>query len=234
MKTLKKLLIILLTLSFIYLYCEEDINNILNNLFKESLSYKIEEVPEYSGKDYVEINNNIPYFNEEDKTTDSFEKYSSLDNLGRVGVAYANIGKDLMPTAERESIGGIKPTGWHTIKYDIIPGKYLYNRCHLIGYQLTGENDNERNLATCTRQMNTKGMIKWENKVAEYIKETNNHVLYRVTPIFKDDELLIRGVMIEAESVEDKGTGINFNVFVYNVQDGITINYQTGESKLTD
>ena len=152
--------------------------------------------------------------------------------LGRCGVAYANVGIDTMPTIERGSIGMIKPTGWHTIKYDIVNGKYLYNRCHLIGYQLTGENDNEKNLITCTRQMNIGTMLEYENKVADYVKKTNNHVLYRVTPIFKDSNLLATGVEIEAYSVEDNGEGIKFNVFIYNVQEGIEIDYTTGDSKL--
>ena len=150
--------------------------------------------------------------------------------LGRCGVAYANVGIDTMPTIERGSIGMIKPTGWHTIKYDIVNGKYLYNRCHLIGYQLTGENDNEKNLITCTRQMNIGTMLEYENKVVDYVKKTNNHVLYRVTPVFKDSNLLATGVEIEAYSVEDNGKGIKFNVFVYNVQDGININYSNGNS----
>ena len=150
-------------------------------------------------------------------------------------MAYANIGKELMPTTKRESIGQIKPSGWHTTKYEIIiDGKYLYNRCHLIGYQLTGENANPRNLITCTRQMNTIGMLEFENKVADYIKKTNNHVLYRVTPIFDDNNLVAKGVQIEASSVEDHCGDICFNVFVYNVQDGIEIDYATGESHLAD
>ena len=147
-------------------------------------------------------------------------------------MAYANIGVDLMPTEERGSIGQVKPSGWHLVKYDIVNGKYLYNRCHLIGFQLTGENANEKNLITCTRQMNTVGMLEFENKVANYIKSTNNHVLYRVTPIYKDDNLLASGVVMEAYSVEDSGEGIKFNIFVYNVQDGIDIDYKTGDSKL--
>ena len=180
------------------------------------------------------INNNEPLFNEEDKTTHTFEKYSKLDSFGRAREAYANINIDLMPTTKRESIGMIKPTGWHTIKYDIVPGKYLYNRCHLIGYQLTGENVNKPNLITCTRQMNTVGMLKWENKVANYIKETKNNVLYRVTPKYENDNLLASGVQIEAFSVQDNGNGIKFNVFVKNVQDGIEIDYKTGNSKLKE
>ena len=191
-----------------------------------------EDIPQYSNKSYVIINDNEPYFSEEDINTNTFEKYGELDNLGRCTLAYANIDKSMMPTKKRGSIGSIKPTGWHTIKYDIVDGKYLYNRCHLIGYQLTGENANEKNLITCTRSMNTIGMLEFENKVAKYIKETNNHVLYRVTPIFEGDNLLATGVEMEALSIEDNGEGIKFNVFVYNIEDGIIIDYKTGDSKL--
>jgi DNA-entry nuclease len=154
--------------------------------------------------------------------------------LGRCGVASANISKDLMPTEKRGSIGSIKPSGWHTIKYDHIDGKYLYNRCHLIGYQLTGENANEKNLITCTRSMNTKGMLQFENMVTKYIKDTGNHVLYRVTPVFEGNNLVATGVEMEAYSVEDNGKGIKFNVFVYNIEDGIIIDYKTGDSKLAN
>ena len=192
----------------------------------------INEIPEYDGSAYVIINNNEPNFEDISKSGESFEVYSELDSLGRCGEAYASIGKDLMPTEPRGSIGSVKPTGWHTVKYDNIDGKYLYNRCHLIGYQLTGENANKNNLITCTRYMNTVGMLDFENKVANYIKSTGNHVLYRVTPIFKDDNLLASGVLMEAYSLEDNGEGIKFNVFVYNAQPGITIDYKTGESKL--
>ena len=205
----------------------EDNSNVVNQV-----SYDLASIPEYSNANYVVLNNNEPNFTESDYTTDSFERYSELDSLGRVKVAYANIGVDLMPTEERGSIGQVKPSGWHLVKYDIVNGKYLYNRCHLIGYQLTGENANEKNLITCTRQMNTVGMLEFENKVANYIKSTNNHVLYRVTPIYKDDNLLASGVVMEAYSVEDSGEGIKFNIFVYNVQDGIDIDYKTGDSKL--
>ncbi len=197
-------------------------------------SYQLEEVPAYNGSSYVVLNNNVPTFIESDYKTTSFENYSKLDNLGRCGPAFANIGIDLMPTEERGSIGSIKPSGWQTKKYDFIDGKYLYNRCHLIGYQLTGENANELNLITCTRYMNTKGMLEFENRVADYIKATHNHVLYRVTPIFDKDNLVASGVVMEGYSVEDKGEGVKFNVYVYNVQEGITIDYKTGESKETD
>ncbi len=205
----------------------EDNSNVVNQV-----SYDLASIPEYSNANYVVLNNNEPNFTESDYTTDSFERYSELDSLGRAKVAYANIGVDLMPTEERGSIGQVKPSGWHLVKYDIVNGKYLYNRCHLIGFQLTGENANEKNLITCTRQMNTVGMLEFENKVANYIKSTNNHVLYQVTPIYKDDNLLASGVVMEAYSVEDSGEGIKFNVFVYNVQDGIDIDYKTGDSKL--
>ena len=205
----------------------EDNSNVVNQV-----SYDLASIPEYSNANYVVLNNNEPNFTESDYTTDSFEHYSELDSLGRAKVAYANIGVDLMPTEERGSIGQVKPSGWHLVKYDIVNGKYLYNRCHLIGFQLTGENANEKNLITCTRQMNTVGMLEFENKVANYIKSTNNHVLYRVTPIYKDDNLLASGVVMEAYSVEDRGEGIKFNIFVYNVQDGIDIDYKTGDSKL--
>ncbi len=198
----------------------------------EEQSYNIGQIPEYSGKAYVTINNNKPNFKEEDKTTKSFEKYSNLDSLNRCGVAYANVSKETMPTEERGRIGMIKPSGWHTVKYNNVDGKYLYNRCHLIGYQLTGENANEKNLITCTRYMNTVGMLEFENKVANYVKETNNHVLYRVTPIFEGNNLLASGTQMEAYSVEDQGKGISFNVYVYNIQEGITIDYKTGDSQL--
>ena len=195
-------------------------------------SYDIDDIPRYSGKAYVVINDNEPFFEEKDMKTSSFEKYSKLDYLGRCGVAFANIGDDLMPWGEkRGNIGMVKPSGWHTVKYDNVEGKYLYNRCHLIGFQLTGENANEKNLITCTRQMNTEGMLDFENDVADYIKDTGNHVLYRVTPVFDGSNLLASGVLMEALSVEDNGKGVKFNVFVYNVQDGISIDYKTGESE---
>lgn len=189
-------------------------------------------LPEYSDSPYVIVNNNEPFFTENDMTADSFEYYGELDELGRCTVAYASVGKDLMPTEKRGSIGSVKPTGWHTVKYDIVDGKYLYNRCHLIGYQLTAENANKNNLITGTRYLNVDGMLLFENMVADYIKETNNHVLYRVTPIFTGDNLLADGVLMEAESVEDNGEGISYNVFCYNVQPGVKIDYVTGDSSL--
>ena len=193
-------------------------------------SFSLEDVPPFSGEPYVVLQDNQPGFSQEDFTTDSFETYSSLDLLGRCGTAYANIGLDLMPTEERDSIGQVKPSGWQTVKYDIVDGKYLYNRCHLIGYQLSGENANEQNLITGTRYLNVEGMLPFENMVADYVQETGNHVLYRVTPIFQGTELVARGVQMEAESVEDQGEGICFNVYVYNDQPGITIDYATGEN----
>ena len=197
---------------------------------KSSAKAELNNVPQFANKPYVVINNNNPGFIESDKKAVSFEKYSPLDSKGRCGVAFACVGKDLMPTGERGSIGSVKPSGWHTVKYAGIDGNYLYNRCHLIGWQLTGENANERNLITGTRYLNIEGMLPFENMVADYIKETNNHVLYRVTPIFKGDNLLASGVQMEAYSVEDNGRGICFNVYCYNAQPGITINYADGSS----
>lgn len=204
-----------------------------SNLQSTNVSYTLEEIPPYSGSAYIPINDNIPEFPESDITTTSFETYSTLDILGRCGVAYANIGKDLMPTEKRTSISHIKPTGWRSIQYDNVDGKSLYNRCHLIGFQLTAENANAFNLITGTRYLNVDGMLPFENMIADYIKETNNHVLYRVTPIFEEDELVARGVVMEAYSVEDEGEGISFHVYAYNVQPGITIDYATGDSQLT-
>ena len=198
-------------------------------------SFSLSDVPAYSGKAYISVNGNVPYFTAAELTTTSFETYSDLDTLGRCGVTYACIGKDLMPTEERGSIGMVKPTGWHTVRYDdLVDGKYLYNRCHLIGYQLTGENANTKNLITGTRYLNIEGMLPFENMVADYIQETNNHVLYRVTPIFEGNNLLANGVLMEGYSVEDKGAGVSYCVFAYNVQPGIEIDYATGESKLAD
>lgn len=221
--------------TFIVLLCVGGYGIYQENKKEDNLpSYTIEKIPVYNGQDYIIINNNKPNFEEKDYITTSYEHYSEFDALGRCGGAIANIGVDLMPTEERGSIGMVKPSGWHTVKYDIVEGKYLYNRCHLIGYQLTGENANVQNLITCTRQMNTKGMLAFENKVAEYVKDTNNHVLYRVTPIFERENLVATGVEIEAHSVEDNGSGIEFNVFIYNVQEGIEIDYKTGDSKLKE
>ena len=192
------------------------------------------EIPEYAGSPYVEINDNVPQFPETDLSTVSYEYYSELDSLGRCGVAYACIGKDLMPTEERGEIGSVKPAGWHTVKYDVVDGKYLYNRCHLIAYQLSGENANVNNLMTGTRYLNMEGMVPFENMVADYVAETGNHVMYRVSPIYEGDDLLANGVQMEAKSVEDDGEGILFNVYCYNVQPGVTIDYATGDSKPAD
>lgn len=234
MKKRSKLIVLILLLGVLF-YCKDDIYNYTYSLINSgSSSSNMEDIADYNGNNYVIVNDNNPYFKEEEYTTDSFEKYSELDSLGRCGVAYANISKELMPTEKRGSIGSIKPSGWHTIKYDHIDGKYLYNRCHLTGYQLTGENANEKNLITCTRSMNTKGMLQFENMVTKYIKDTGNHVLYRVTPVFEGNNLVATGVEMEAYSVEDNGKGIKFNVFVYNIEDGIIIDYKTGDSKLAN
>lgn len=195
---------------------------------------KVSQLPSYNGQPYVEINGNVPYFSQSDLNTKSFEKYSPLDSLGRCGVAYANIGRDTMPTGKRQAIGSVKPSGWHTVRYSNVDGKYLYNRCHLIGYQLTAENANECNLITGTRYLNVEGMLPFENMVADYIKSTNNHVLYRVTPYFEGDNLVASGVQMEAKSVEDNGKGILFNVYCFNNQPGVSINYANGDSELTD
>ena len=188
-------------------------------------------IPEYSGKAYIELHDNYPDFKEEDIYNPVFERYSDLDSLGRCGVATAKLGKELFPTEDRGFIGNIKPTGWHTVKYpELISDLYLYNRCHLIAYALAGENANEKNLITGTRYMNVSGMLPFETEVVKYIEKTGNHVLYRVTPCFVEQELLARGVHIEAFSVEDEGKGVCFNVFVYNVQPGVVIDYTTGDS----
>ncbi len=190
-----------------------------------------EVIKPYAGKPYVVINNNKTEFSKEEIMTSSYEKYGEFDEMGRCTSALACIGIDVLPTEPRESISHVYPTGWHTIKYDIIEGKYLYNRCHLIGYQLTGENANKYNLITGTRYMNVQGMLKFEEMVVDYIKETSNHVMYRVTPVFEGDNLVASGVIIEALSVEDNGEGICFYVYVYNVQPGIVIDYETGNSE---
>ena len=193
-----------------------------------------EEVPPYSGEAYIAINGNVPFFVKEEITDQSYEEYAELDALGRCGVTEACIGIDIMPTDNRGDIGSVKPSGWHSVKYDIVEGKYLYNRCHLIGFQLAGENANKRNLITGTRYLNIDGMLPFENLVADYVKETENHVMYRVTPIFEGDDLVAQGVVMEGWSVEDEGEGVCFCVFAYNVQPGITIDYATGESRLTE
>lgn len=197
----------------------------------DSESYvTVDDVPAYSGEPYVEVNDNQPEFTEEELTTVSYEDYSELDELGRCQSAEACIGQDLMPTETRESISSVKPTGWKNKSYDTVDGGYVYNRCHLIGFQLTGENANEENLITGTRYMNVEGMLPFEDEVAAYINETDNHVMYRVTPFFEGDDLVASGVQMQAESVEDDGVGISFNVYVYNVQPYVVIDYKTGEN----
>lgn len=224
------IILAVITSSFIF---KDEIINLAkqnNTIETSTANINIEEIPEYADKIYIEINNNMPYFEQSEYTTETFEKYSELDSLGRCGVAYANISKQTMPPEgdERGSISSVKPTGWEQAKYN---GEYLYNRCHLIGYQLSDEDANELNLITGTRYFNVDGMLPFENMVADYInKNENNHVLYRVTPIFKNNNLLASGVEIEAYSVEDNGKGVCFNVFIYNVQPGITIDYKTGKS----
>ena len=192
----------------------------------------LDDIPAYSGDAYVVINGNIPFFTESELTTTAYEEYSELDYLNRCGTASACVGLETMPTEERGNIGHVKPSGWQTVKYDCVDGKYLYNRCHLIGFQLTGENATAENLITGTRYLNVDGMLPFENMVADYVQETENHVLYRVTPVFNEEDFVAQGVLMEAWSVEDTGDGICFNVFCYNVQPGIVIDYATGESWL--
>lgn len=192
----------------------------------------LDTIPEFSNQPFVKINDGIPFFTETEYTTESYEHYSELDRLGRCGVVMACVGQDLMPIEDRGTIGPVKPTGWHTVKYDFVDGKYLYNRCHLIGYQLSGENANEKNLITGTRYLNIEGMLPFENKVSDYVSGTGNHVLFRVTPIYDGDNLLASGVLMEAYSVEDNGQGITFNIYAYNNQPGVIIDYATGDSEL--
>lgn len=193
--------------------------------------FSLSEVPEYSGAPFIAVHDNTPYFTKDEISTKSFEDYSPLDSLGRCGVCISSIGPDIMPTEEREPIGSVKPTGWHSVKYDNVDGKFLYNRCHLIGFQLTGENANEENLITGTRYLNTEGMLPFENMIADYVKEAGNHVMYRVTPVFEGNNLVAHGVLLEGYSVEDSGAGILFCVYCYNVQPGITIDYKDGSSQ---
>lgn len=230
-KKAKQLIYLLLILicAIISCFSTQIDNTIVNSNTTEVVTYiNLDDIPEYTNKIYVNVNNNVPYFNKEEYTIESFETYSKLDELGRCGIAYANICTELMPTKERGDISDVKPTGWVQAKYD---GEYLYNRCHLIGHQLAGEDDNNLNLITGTRYFNVEGMLPFENQVADYIENNpNNHVLYRVTPVYKNDNLVASGVEMEAYSVEDDGKGVCFNVFVYNVKPGININYATGES----
>lgn len=204
------------------------------NSFADKVQYSesVADIPAFSDTPYIVINDNEPEFSDEMMVTKAYESYAELDALGRCGAAVACIGTELMPTEERGSIGQVKPSGWQTVKYDFVDGKYLYNRCHLIGFQLTGENANVRNLITGTRYMNVEGMLPFENMIADYVKETNHHVIYRVTPVFDGDDLVARGVQLEAKSVEDDGDGICFHVYVYNSQPGVDIDYATGSSKL--
>lgn len=219
--------IILVILLVVVYFCRDD-------LFAEKVVYSesVMTVPTFSGDPFIAINENNPEFTEDDYTTDSYEYYGELDSLGRCTIAMACVGKNLMPTEDRESISSVKPSGWVQAQYDFVDGESLYNRCHLIGFQLTGENANERNLITGTRYMNVEGMLPFENMIADYVKETGNHVLYRVTPVYDGTNLVARGVQLEALSMEDRGEGICFNVYVYNNQPGVVIDYATGESRL--
>lgn len=229
--------IICLVLVFTIGYYNDDTQNCTNTI-ETAISFDLNSIPEYKDEPYVVINNNIPDFAEEDYIEKSFEKYSPLDSLGRCGVAYANICKETMPVEgeKRENISSIRPTGWHSVKYEgLVEGDYLYNRSHLIGWQLSAENDNELNLIAGTRYMNVQGMLPFENLISDYLqdeKTEDNHVLYRVTPIFEGNNLVASGVQMEAYSIEDNGEGICFNVYVYNVQPGITIDYATGNSSI--
>lgn len=229
------IIFLILTSGYIKLNIEISSNNTENTTQNNNTTINLGTIPEYTSSPYVELNNNIPYFTEEDYTTEPFEKYSDWDKLGRSGVAYANVCKETMPKEgeERGEIGNIKDlSGWVQKRYDnLIKDKYLYNRCHLIGWQLSAENDNKKNLITGTRYLNTEGMLNFENLTANYIKvNKNNHVLYRVTPIYEGDNKLASGVQMEAWSVEDNGEGLHFNVYCYNVQPGIVLDYATGES----
>ena len=231
MKKFSIILCFVIMFSLLFTSCGE-IPNVESSKPSSSVTQSGSQDLTYKGEDYTVLN--LPNFTESELTTKSYEKYSELDALGRCGVAEACVGIDIMPTEDRGAIGQVKPSGWHTVKYDIVDGKYLYNRCHLIGFQLTGENANVKNLITGTRYVNVEGMLPFENMVADYVKETNNHVMYRVTPIYSGENLVADGVKMEAYSVEDNGEGICFNVFVHNVQPGIEINYKTGESVLAD
>lgn len=236
-KFLNILLILIVSLSVLS-GCSAGENNFFNDFditaqsASDYVNYDLSNIPDYDGKAYVELNGNVPEFSESEKTSsESFEEYGKLDSLGRCTYAVSCIGKDLMPTEKRGSIGSVKPSGWHISKYDFVDGKYLYNRCHLIGYQLTAENANERNLITGTRYLNVEGMLPFENDVADYIEITNNHVYYKVTPIFEGNNLVANGVQMQAYSVEDNGQGISFNVYCYNVQPGVAIDYATGDNQ---
>lgn len=230
--------LIIATITYFYPNFQDEIHQILGtdvvNATTTITYFDLSSIPEFTDSPFVYINNNIPNFTEDNYTTKAFENYSELDSLGRCGVAFANICREIMPTEPRGEIGNVRPSGWKLAKYDIVEGKYLYNRCHLIGYQLAGENANEKNLITGTRYLNVQGMLPFENEVANYIKnqnkKENKHVLYRVTPIFENANLVASGVQMEAYSIEDQGQGVCFNVYVYNAQPGISINYANGES----
>lgn len=226
------ILSVLLTFCLVICGCTDESQSSSQGHSSPATNFSLDSIPEYTTEAYVPIHNNQPDFTSDEYTTQCFEDYADLDSLGRCQRAYACVGIDTMPTEARGSIGQIKPTGWQTIKYDIVDGKYLYNRCHLIGYQLTAENANEKNLITGTRYLNIDGMLSFENMVADYVKETQNHVLYRVTPIFEGNNLLASGVEMEGYSVEDNGEGVCFHVYAYNVQPGIEIDYLTGNSHL--
>jgi len=243
---MKKLISWLLIFAMLFCFtgCEaEDVEDALNTAIPILIAIleeteespeeliSLENIPEFTDQAYIPINNNVPFFDVTELTTESFEYYTELDELGRCGMTIACIGVDIMPTDDRGEIGSVKPTGWQSVKYDIVDGKYLYNRCHLIGFQLTGENANKQNLITGTRYMNTEGMLPFENMVADFVKETGYHVLYRVTPIYQGNDLVASGVQMEAWSVEDQGEGICYHVYVYNVQPGVIIDYATGENR---
>lgn len=231
MKARLRLLLGIVAIILVFSLSLSSCNLALNNQDLTIPSVNLDSIPKFDEKKpYVIINENVPFFTDDEITTESYEQYGALDGLGRCTVAIACIGIDLMPTEDRGSIGSVKPSGWQTVKYDFISGKYLYNRCHLIGYQLSGENANKQNLITGTRYLNIDGMLPFEDMVADYVKETENHVMYRVTPIFDGDNLVASGVLIEAYSVEDEGEGIMFNVYAYNCQPGVTIDYATGDS----
>ncbi len=240
---MKKLLALLLAFAVLFSFsgCEEEELDLALDIaiavLEELETYEVpidaeslEEIPPYSGDPFVSVNGNVPFFVEEELTTESYEFYSELDPLGRCGVTMACIGTDLMPTEGRGSISSVKPTGWHSVQYDCVEGKSLYNRCHLIGFQLAGENANRQNLITGTRYLNVEGMLPFEEMVADYVKETDNHVLYRVTPLFTGDNLVADGVLMEGWSVEDEGESICYCIYAYNVQPGIGIDYATGDS----
>lgn len=222
------------TLSLLVLFCLVFSLCACNMRPPSTVTVSPDSVPAFSEDAFVAINDNVPYFEEKEYTTSSFEYYSRLDFLGRCRYAYACVGQDLMPTEDRESISSVKPSGWQSASYDFILGKSLYNRCHLIGFQLTGENANERNLITGTRYLNVEGMLPFENMIADYVKETGNHVLYRVTPIFNGNDLVAMGVLMEGYSVEDNGAGICFNVYAYNEQPGVVIDHATGDNKAAE